>query len=645
MEGESRMTTYLHFTIGPVQSFVAQARRTRDFWAGSFLLSWLSAVAMREVQQQGGEIIFPSLDQAYLNWLDGKGMGEAPQQGCIPNRFKARFAGKADGKVIEQAVQQAWLALAETVYQNDLKKPGVSSLATEAIWQRQVDSFWEITWVVTDSASDNGALDRRKNWRTYLPPDEPGIKCMMMDGWQELSGLPEPGQPYPSKVDLDKFWQPIQERMKTDLREGEMLSAIAFIKRRFVRHFKQVPMGWWLPPNVPSVAFMAGVHWLKSILKATSGAAVKQAWETYLQAAYDLSKEKQEWQTRIRCLEKGDLKDIDRDWKALDGNLFYRSALENPNIFPDEAKAKKVATALSNLNKVAGVAAASPFYAVLRMDGDDMGKLLRKLQGQDDGEKRVSDALDDFTQAVPDLVAYHNGFLIYAGGDDVLAILPLENALECAARLRERYLAAFEGQNLAGGSTLSGAICFAHIKMPLGRVLEDSHALLDKVAKAQTGRDAIAVRVLKPGGQTLQWAQPWVVALQDGAANAPVVISQLADNFQQADQAEAQFSNKFFYKIHEYFGVLALDRQRDKNHAPAFAENDVLDLLMMAFRNSGRNRTLDVAGERLPQQLLAQCLPQQRQTDGDTSICVKQSGIPDIDGAMLVRFLAQKGAE
>ncbi|MDQ3773077.1 MAG: hypothetical protein M3461_01130 [Pseudomonadota bacterium] len=31
----------LHFTLGPVQGFVAQARRTRDLWGGSFLLSWL----------------------------------------------------------------------------------------------------------------------------------------------------------------------------------------------------------------------------------------------------------------------------------------------------------------------------------------------------------------------------------------------------------------------------------------------------------------------------------------------------------------------------------------------------------------------------------------------------------------------------
>ena len=50
-----------HFTLGPVQSFVAQARRTRDLWAGSFLLSWLSGQAMKSILEQGGQIIFPAV--------------------------------------------------------------------------------------------------------------------------------------------------------------------------------------------------------------------------------------------------------------------------------------------------------------------------------------------------------------------------------------------------------------------------------------------------------------------------------------------------------------------------------------------------------------------------------------------------------
>ncbi|HHY62363.1 MAG TPA: hypothetical protein GYA11_05195, partial [Firmicutes bacterium] len=36
----------LDFTIAPVQGFVGQARRTRDFWAGSYLISYLTAHAI-----------------------------------------------------------------------------------------------------------------------------------------------------------------------------------------------------------------------------------------------------------------------------------------------------------------------------------------------------------------------------------------------------------------------------------------------------------------------------------------------------------------------------------------------------------------------------------------------------------------------
>ena len=66
MSNNKNSQKYFHFTLGPVQSFVAQARRTRDFWAGSFLLSWLSAVAIQAVKAQGGEVRFPIPDENYL---------------------------------------------------------------------------------------------------------------------------------------------------------------------------------------------------------------------------------------------------------------------------------------------------------------------------------------------------------------------------------------------------------------------------------------------------------------------------------------------------------------------------------------------------------------------------------------------------
>ena len=252
---------FFHLTLGPVQGFVAQARRTRDFWAGSFLLSWLAGVAMVAVRKQQGEINFPLPEQNFLDWLEGKGKpGSEPTQGSIPNRFKAISATVHEDFQPEQVLETlhlAWFALAEQVWQADLKDlNGEQREITRTIWERQSCHFFEISWCITEDAAATNLLDRRKNWRNWSAPEEPGVKCMMMDGWQELSGQPRPG------LEVHHFWKRLRESgrvaIKTDLRETEHLCSLAYIKRRFVHIFPALcatmPGGWtlngWeLPPS------------------------------------------------------------------------------------------------------------------------------------------------------------------------------------------------------------------------------------------------------------------------------------------------------------------------------------------------------------------------------------------------------------
>src|SRR5713226_6599061 len=49
-------------SIGPVQAFIASARRTRDLWFGSWLLSELSKAAAQEIVNASAEnsLIFPA---------------------------------------------------------------------------------------------------------------------------------------------------------------------------------------------------------------------------------------------------------------------------------------------------------------------------------------------------------------------------------------------------------------------------------------------------------------------------------------------------------------------------------------------------------------------------------------------------------
>ena len=328
---------YFHFTLGPVQSFVAQARRTRDFWAGSFILSWLSAVAMLAVREQGGEILFPKPDEAFMAAL--KNGGREPQQGNILNRFKAMVNnGSFDPELVDGAVRRAWQKLAEQVWQADFAH--LIDQKHRKIWERQIKQFWDIQWALVDNTTTTNTLDRMKNWRTYLPPNEPGIKCMMMDGWQELSGAKRPGRNADDPKGPEQFWKEIRESdragMATDLREGEMLCAIAFVKRRFVRYFKnlQIDMpgnwkirGWKLPSGVPSVQYMAAAPWLAKLLEATKKHNLeRQMWEFH-DAACTLTGEYDEWTTDILCVQEAD---GNKKWKALDGAIFFDFILENP---------------------------------------------------------------------------------------------------------------------------------------------------------------------------------------------------------------------------------------------------------------------------------------------------------------------------
>ncbi len=647
---------YFQFTMGPVQGFVAQARRTRDFWAGSFLLSWLVGVAMAEVKRQQGEINFPVPPASYLDWITtGQGGGAAPRQGAIPNRFKAfefKVPADFDGALVAACVREAWVKLAEHVWQQD--QLGADALAAAAplarqIWERQHSSFWDISWVITDDDSDSSLMDQRKNWRShYGAAGEPGVKCMVMDGWQELSGSRQPGK------EGAAFWQAVRVGKRTDLGEGEQLCALAYVKRRFVRHFAGFNAtlcsgltlhGWKLDIGMPSVSYMAGVHWLEQLIQTASA---DEVWQL-LDAARDVNDSRDEWDTRIACLKKAAGRwDSDNDRRqllSLDGNLFFDHVQANAVAYDyDAGKMRVLKQQLDQFKRrhPEFTAPLSPFYAILLMDGDSLGVYM----GDKNKQTSISASLEQFTRGVPALVEAYNGYLIYAGGDDVLAILPLEDAMQCAAAVRTLYLESFKGTGIP--TTISAAIEYAHVKMPLGKVLGDSHHLLDDIAKDGAGRDALAVRVWKPGGMALQWAQPWEIALQDGKVQVEEIARQFSqgDDISLADAGESRFSSKFFFKIAERFDLLNPPDEKAKANA-VLTHEDAVDLLAVDYLHSADNRkhiTLAHARAAIAP-LLRQCRAVTREPAEKDPAKWKTSRLLKDDGALLVRFLAQKGID
>jgi len=636
---------YFHLTIGPVQTFVAQARRTRDFWAGSFILSFLSSVAMSAVRQQSGEILFPVPDDNYLKWLEGTAGPEdpCPVQGSVPNRFKALAVAVGEdfepGLVVD-AIQSAWQTLAELVWEGDLA-PVVTDPVHREIWDRQIARFWDISWCLTGDRNQSDLLDRRKNWRSHILADEPGVKCSLMEGFQELSGAARPGEP------VRRFWRRVRQEdvsLARDLREEEHLCAIAFVKRRFAYYFHQFEMelpsvagrpgkqllGWELPCSVPSVAYLAAAPWLAASIRAVAGDEHKRGVISALQESLDCLDAPREGRV-LSCIQQActDTDCGEWRWSHVAGQYLFEPALQQlirEARKPDSPSAgdieylEAVLRHLRQLKAQTGLGDPSPFYAVLLMDGDSLGAQMSDPAKQ----KRISLALNAFNRQVPDIVRQHSGFLVYAGGDDVLALLPQPDAIACAVALHKNYDRCFDEQNRnqnepAICTSLSGAIEFAHYKAPLTQILEDAHQLLDDVAKDQTGRNSLAIRVWKPGGLFAQWSAPWPYA--EG-------LSRVADEV--ARHLHGELSRSFFFKLENLITQLGLYADH------VFDEPVVKSLVRSAWTHTG-NRLDDLPPD-MDQTLLEVCRVVCRVTAGDR-VTEDRSNRFSPDALRLLQFL------
>lgn len=677
------MNTYFHFTLGPVQGFVAQARRTRDFWAGSFLLSWLAGVAICAVEKQGGKIIFPIPNQNFLDAILGKNKEAKPQQGGIPNRFMADISNcqKFDGNAVTNAVKQAWLAIADKVWEKDRQGLEQQGYPTKEIWERQNNNFWDMSWVITEGR-DTSALDKRKNFRTHTTSVEGGYKCMMMEGYQELSGASDKN----SGKKRRNYWVNLVQLIHSkDIGETEELCAIAYIKRRFVHTFKDVKKpievngntlmihGWQLPHNVPSVAYMASVPWLKNLLENQNYMDdFKQVLNHIDEMKYfsdvDIN-ERAESKNHVKTIQqiindtKIDLKEI-----SLDGNIYYQTFWDNIGNFVADKQnydgkiddyRPKIKSALSKLYEKMDDFEPSPYYAILLMDGDSLGKQMSHEARQ----PIISKALDNFTQQAQEIVRNNDGFLIYAGGDDVLALLSLDDAIKTANQLRIAYADCFaqaSNNETKVHSTLSGAINYCHIGMPLTQVLMDSHDLLDNIAKDGVGRNALAVRVWKPSGQAVQWAMPWEKVVDNQAVekivqnlnldgidkNSSVIeaLSLAISKQKGVDKNLSIFSTGFFYKTRELMKMLDEMMQRNE-----LSEKQASKLLLAEYLQSGNFRKIDEEKQKqlitIFEILIEQSKNYQSKIDdnGKASIDEKSGKQLTGDAGILVRILGQKG--
>lgn len=214
------------------------------------------------------------------------------------------------------------------------------------------------------------------------------------------------------------------------------------------------------------------------------------------------------------------------------------------------------------------------YYAVLMLDGDHMGQWLRGALGPKVREvlhprmvryfeglpntavgldarrpigpafqAALSEALTNFAlHFVPRIVREHAGTLIYAGGDDVLALLPTTQALACAAELNRVYRQNWDAQSdrllMGERATVSAGIAVAHYKEDLRAALAAARAA-EKQAKA-AGRNALCVRVVRRSGEDSSAVVGWE---QAGA------LQELVDDFVSPGPGREGASDRWAYRL------------------------------------------------------------------------------------------------
>jgi len=644
---------HLSFTIGPVQTFVAQARRTRDLWAGSWLLSYLAETALAAAERTGGTAVIPHRDQDRR----GKVTSTDSPIGGYPNRFELSFdftdQAKQAANDATDALREVWNRVASAVWEKYVEPAADQGNGTQYIWDRQVETFWEIGWVVGAPNDDAKTITHlaaaRKNIRNVNAPPELGVKCSLMGTLQEISGH----QGNDARKKQVAFWEKLQQGIGgLDIKQGERLCAIALIKRLFPHVIEEAVIGnvaheLTQQESWPSTAFFAALPWLKKVEQETSARSDAEQYAKLASAAGWNNSERQAARNA----------GLQAEWTQLDGPAWFADAVRQNEPGADPATVAELLEKLANVRPAfqSDKAAAAgppgkadvrpvPYYALLVMDGDSMGKLVTTLESP----QKVSQGLAKFAEAVKDAVEKENGRTIYAGGDDVLALLPAENALAAAEALRATYAESFAG---ASGTpvpeaTLSGAVVYAHWKFPLRQVLQTAHHLLDAIAKDRTGRDSLAIGVIQGSGLQAVWSAPWGVMQgqeNDGFGNLQEFVDQFGSD--SNNKETTQFNASFLYLLREQFSKLFA---KPIDAPGTFGKLDIGTDLLVDIANSEYRRRMNKEDrkKRLPsetrmkvQPLIALSRPWTRCEETGKVTSDKRSF--SFDGWRIARFLKQ----
>ncbi len=598
-EQEKITPSFLLFQLGPVQDFIAAARSTRDLWSGSYLLSYLMAHAMKAISDEIGpsSVIFPNLcgqgvfDLANKEIFDricytgAKGeeslwhriygtTGNAPDPArrneafnrlfapTLPNRFLALVPSDRAEKLAqlaEEAIHSVWKEIGDNCFSRLCRNfPEIRNW--EQRWDKQTEQFWQITYqTMPFFASADEAMEALKQY-----PDNSMRKTL--ENLYKIATEKIPQEDRDGRNYADKNCTRLSRaEFAWSLNIAEAFRALA--ARRNTREFAQ---------------FQTDDRQEGSLKDILTGKEETIGPESF-------------WKTESPWFKQnegpyGAITIIKRLWANNDTDSYLSARLDSSQ----QMKYRALRRFQSTEDLVDGNAVNRDYIAILAMDGDGMGKWMNGDNApfladllEENAKKYFQDRIPDFqsvkrplspgyhaqfsemltnftSRIAGKVVADFDGQLIYAGGDDVLAMLPMDKVLACAWALRDlfqgkvperfkkqwcqgevngflRELDPADG-HLGAYLTVPGiradvscGIAIGHMHYPLQHLVNEAREAEHR-AKDQYKRGAVAVSALKRSGEILHWGSKW----DCGAL-------ELFDNFTELTFLDEKLSKRFAY--------------------------------------------------------------------------------------------------
>lgn len=549
-----------------VQEFISHSRKLADLWASSHIFSLLLFEGIKEVIGNLGPdmVIYPQLRGNPLldHYIKELGIEMALDKNrmritSLPNTFLCFMPlSKAEEykERCEKAIKNKWVEISEKVrsYLNKINiKPD------EKVWKSQIEKALSVVVAYTEFFNSDSygrvgeelpedVKEKQDKWLSFVDKFQTNYghfyfptyallgtiltqSSRLWDAWEEepvtgrkclMCGLRnavverKEGGIY--RYWRNNTWNDAEikdQEWRNVLKEGERLCAVCLTKRVYRKVYKKEFKAE--PPKFESVVEIAARAFIKSV----------------------------ESDEDFQLLKELDIELIyEHEWKSDEKK---RTSIKQLELIQ---KKEEIENKLKEWWKIYGKP--SKYYAILMMDGDRIGKMLfgetlpnfgdflhpvfkAKMMEWERGEDLVntrrvlspsihiaiSRAMKDFSHKVIEIVERdHEGFLVYSGGDDVLALFPPDRVLSAAKNLQEFFKRDFyeievngrkrKVMGLGKYASMSAGIVFAHYKYPLYDVIERVRDA-EKRAKNDYGRNAFCMTFIKRSGELLSAGGKW----------------------------------------------------------------------------------------------------------------------------------------